>query len=59
MHGRSGIEPERKGSESMKQSPTTAIEQQRRKGVRITVTLFGGIAFAIFVLSLLQGLKYS
>ncbi|WP_019464090.1 hypothetical protein [Dyella japonica] len=43
----------------MNQSSTTAIEQQRRKGVRITVTLFGGIAVAIFVLSLLQGLQYS
>ncbi len=43
----------------MKQSPTTTIEQSRKKGVRLTVTVFGGIAFAIFVLSLLQGLKYS
>ena len=43
----------------MNQSTTTSIEQARKKGVRLTVTVFGAIAFAIFVLSLLQGLKYS
>ena len=37
----------------------TAIEEVRRKGVRRTVTVFGAIALAIFLLSLLQGLKYS
>ena len=36
-----------------------AIEQARKKGVRRTVTVFGAIALAIFLLSLLQGLKYS
>jgi len=35
------------------------IEEARKKGVRRTVTVFGAIALAIFLLSLLQGLKYS
>jgi|GEM_PF-1196743 len=43
----------------MNQPSATTIEQSRKKGVRRTVTVFGAIAFAIFVLSLLQGLKYS
>jgi hypothetical protein len=43
----------------MNQTSATALEQSRKKGVRITVTVFGGIAIAIFVLSLLQGLQYS
>jgi len=47
------------GSETMNQPSATTIEQSRKKGVRRTVTVFGAIAFAIFVLSLLQGLKYS
>ncbi len=42
----------------MKQSKAT-IEEMRKKGVRRTVTVFGAIALAIFLLSLLQGLKYS
>jgi len=43
----------------MNQSTEAALEQSRKKGVRLTVTVVGSIAFAIFVLSLLQGLKYS
>ncbi|GAB2801331.1 MULTISPECIES: hypothetical protein [Dyella] len=43
----------------MNQPSMTTIEQARKKGVRLTVTVVGTIAFAIFVLSLLQGLKYS
>lgn len=42
----------------MMQSKAT-IEEKRRKGVRRTVTVFGAIALAVFLLSLLQGLRYS
>ncbi|HET6552186.1 MAG TPA: hypothetical protein VFG49_01495 [Dyella sp.] len=42
----------------MKQANAT-IEDMRKRGVRRTVTVFGAIAIAIFLLSLLQGLKYS
>ncbi|MHA6204995.1 hypothetical protein ACXU4B_11265 [Dyella soli] len=43
----------------MNQSSKSVIENARAKGVRRTVTVFGLIALAIFLLSLLQGLKYS
>ncbi|WP_267897415.1 hypothetical protein [Dyella solisilvae] len=43
----------------MKQNSKSEIEEARRKGVRRTAAVFGGIAIAIFLLSLLQGLKYS
>ena len=43
----------------MNQSSKAVIEEARKKGVRRTVTVFGAIALVIFLLSLLQGLKYS
>jgi hypothetical protein len=43
----------------MNQLSTTALEQARKKGVRRTAMVFGAIAVAIFLLSLLQGLQYS
>jgi hypothetical protein len=43
----------------MSQSSKGLIEETRRKGVRRTVMVFGGIAVALFLLSLLQGLHYS
>jgi hypothetical protein len=59
MHDRSGFAPERAGNAQMNQSSKGLIEETRRKGVRRTATVFGAIALAIFLLSLLQGLKYS
>ncbi|WP_172461909.1 hypothetical protein [Dyella jiangningensis] len=58
MFNRSGLVPERVEASRMKQSKAM-IEKMRKKGVRRTVTVFGAIAIAIFLLSLLQGLKYS
>jgi len=43
----------------MKQTSKAEIDEVRRKGVRRTAAVFGAIAIAIFLLSLLQGLKYS
>ncbi|WP_255557329.1 hypothetical protein [Dyella sp. ASV21] len=43
----------------MKQPSSATIEQARKRGVRRTVTVFGAIALAIFLLSLWQGLTYS
>ncbi|WP_279236613.1 hypothetical protein [Dyella sp. RRB7] len=43
----------------MNQLSKGTIEETRRRGVRRTVMVFGAIALAIFLLSLLQGLKYS
>jgi|APAra7269097080_1048540.scaffolds.fasta_scaffold00873_4 hypothetical protein len=58
MLNRSGLVPERVETSQMNQSKAT-IEEVRKKGVRRTVTVFGAIAIGIFLLSLLQGLKYS
>jgi len=58
MLNRSGLAPERVETSRMNQSKAT-IEEVRKKGVRRTVTVFGAIAIGIFLLSLLQGLKYS
>jgi len=43
----------------MNQVSKTASEEARKKGARRTATVVGAIAFAIFLLSLLQGLRYS
>jgi len=58
MFNRSGLVPGRRETSRMKQANAT-IEDMRKRGVRRTVTVFGAIAIAIFLLSLLQGLKYS
>jgi len=58
MFNRSGLVPERVETSRMNQSKAM-IEEVRKKGVRRTVTVFGAIAIGIFLLSLLQGLKYS
>ena len=60
MHDRSGRVPERAEEGRMKQSSKATIEQAARKqGARRTAMVFGAIAVAIFLLSLLQGLQYS
>ena len=60
MQGLTAPASRRSGTETsrMNQSKAT-IEEVRKKGVRRTVTVFGAIAIGIFLLSLLQGLKYS
>ena len=59
MHVRPGLAPGRAGTSRMKQTSKAEIDEVRRKGVRRTAAVFGAIAIAIFLLSLLQGLKYS
>ncbi|WP_243042840.1 hypothetical protein [Dyella sedimenti] len=59
LHDRSGLAPGRAEAKRMKQTSRPVIEEARKKGARRTAMVVGAIAFAIFLLSLLQGLRYS
>ena len=43
----------------MNQLSNDLIKEARQKGVRRTVLVFGAIAVALLLLSILQGLSYS